>query len=100
LLQQVSHPIEDGKREKDGWIKGRMESSRRIGVCSNRDSRLAERGGKKAKRRAQPCPACTVPYIERLFREQVEYEHVIHMDHVEVPSSGLQSYEGRSSLMP
>lgn len=66
LPQLVSHRIKGVKRERDGWTKGKMESSWVTGVCPNSDSPLAERGGKDAQLRAQSFPACSVPYIDRL----------------------------------
>lgn len=105
LLQPMSHHIKGVKRERDGWIKGRMESSWRIGVCPNSDSLLAERGGRDAQLRAQSFPACLVPYIDRLaeIKENMNRDlgfTVIHIDHTERLSSGLQSYKDVQLLMP
>lgn len=105
LLQPMSHHIKGIKRERDGWIKGRMESSWRTGVCPNSDSLLAERGGRDAQLRAQSFPACLVPYIDRLagIKENMNRDlgfTVIHMDHTKLLSSGLQSYSDLQLQMP
>lgn len=93
-FQISQYNIKGVKMERNRWIKGRMESSWRIGACPTSDSLLAARRWRVAQLRAQSFLACLLPHsngvaeIKQNMNRDLDLT-VAHMDQSELLSSGF-----------